>query len=173
MPKRKNQLPQMKPKVVGGRTYGILYIDGQTIYLGLYDEPESQRKCDRLIAQYLANNRSLPQQPSKDGATPEFTIVELVSEFRRWRLRNQGELDRLPYLKHRSDDGSELSAIKYAARVLLKLFEDLPVRQFGADELEIVRAEMIRLDWSRKYINRQIQRLQGIFILSVLSGLEW
>jgi len=33
----------MKPKVVGGQTYGILYIDGRTIYLGPYDDPESQR----------------------------------------------------------------------------------------------------------------------------------
>lgn len=58
---------------------------------------------------------------------------------------------------------SEVAVIRTACRVVARLFGETRVRQFGPVELERVRQEMIRLGWVRRSINKQINRVRGMF----------
>jgi len=44
--------------------------------------------------------------------------------------------------------------IRCALRPLVKRFGDIPAREFGPKKLKAVREDMIKLDWTRHYINK-------------------
>lgn len=59
MPRLANKLPKYRKKTVKGNTYAVVTIDGTDIYLGPHGSKTSVIEYDRIIAEYLANGRSL------------------------------------------------------------------------------------------------------------------
>ena len=130
------------------RNLARVTIDGRDIYLGSYDSPESHEKYDRLIAEWLLSRRVDPA----DGRP--LTICELMVSYLQFALNY--------YIKD-GERTSEFGCITVAMKPLRKLYESLPVTEFGPKALKVVRQQMIDDGSSRKYINAQIKRLQRMF----------
>src|SRR6185437_8730750 len=134
----------------------IVYINGREIGLGKYGTAASYENYDRLIAEWLACNRTLPTPASK------ITILEIVEKF-----RTHAEV----YYRH--PDGTptgEWENFRIALRALRKLYGRLPAIEFGPLKLEAFRTTMIQTQkvkdqktgkdrevpgWSRTYANWQ------------------
>jgi len=78
MPRLKNSLPKYRKKSVRGRTYGVVTLDGKDHYVGDYGTETSKRDYDRLIAEWLANGRCLPNKTEQ-----AITITNLIVVY--WR----------------------------------------------------------------------------------------
>jgi integrase len=121
------------------------------ILLGRYGTPESRHEYARVVGEWAANGRRLPQP----AAAPDITVSELV----------------LAYWKHACEyygwtkdpkRGDKIS-LRDALRVVRKLYGHRPAREFGPLALKACRARMIRKDWARTYINSQVDRLRRMF----------
>lgn len=130
------------------RNLARVTIEGRDIYLGEFDSPESHEKYDRLIAEWLLSRRVDPVE----GRI--LTVCELMVRFLQF---SHGY-----YVK----DGkvtSEFGCITAAMKPVRRLYETLPVTDFGPKALKIVRQQMIDGGVSRKSINAQIKRVQRMF----------
>ncbi len=147
------------------------------VLLGKYGTKESRVEYARIIAQWEANERRLPQ-PSGDQS--DLTIDELI----------------LAYWKHaephyRRPDGTptdEIHCLRAALRPLRQLYGHTLVREFGPLSLKAVRQKMIETvdartgrPWCRRTINLHTYRVRSMFkwgveqelvLPSVLHGLQ-
>ncbi|MEZ6073573.1 MAG: hypothetical protein R3C10_25665 [Pirellulales bacterium] len=57
----------------------------------------------------------------------------------------------------------EFTCMKEAMRPLRKLYGRTAAAEFGPKKLKTVQREMIKLGWSRRYLNRQVGRIRRIF----------
>lgn len=150
---------------------------GRHIYLGPYGSPKSHKRYQEVLTKWRKERHNGPapldggdKEPKSfdiaRGVTPEtlrekasggapLTIVELILVYRRHTLayyRKNGEVTR------------EAGVIDDALRVLRKHYGLTLANQFGPVALDRVRDAMIdELDWSRKYVNKQINRVRGLF----------
>src|SRR5438067_1501969 len=105
----------------------VVRIDGRDHYLGKYGSEESRREYDRLIAEWLAAGRRLPQ--AKTGAG--FTLNELILAYWCWAEKTYRDSDGAPT--------RELDNLKDALRPLRKLYGDTEAAKFGPLALRTVR----------------------------------
>jgi hypothetical protein len=145
--KRTLRIPSYRRNKTTGRA--VVTIDGRDIWLGKFDSPESRQKYKRPIAEWLSNDRHLPCE------APDLTVLELMAQF--WK-HVEGF--------YRRPDGtptSEVANFRTALRPVCELYGDLLARDFGPRCLRAVRAEMIRLRWTRSNINKQVARIKMMF----------
>ena len=159
---------QSIPKYRKHRASGqaVCTICGKDYYLGPHGTNASKIEYDRLIAEWLANNR---QSLGNDG---EITVSELIVHF--WH-----DAKKL-YVKNGQPTG-EQSALKLALKPVKELYGKQPAIDFGPLALEAVRNRMVSNGWSRGNINRSIDRVRRLFRWgvrkqlippSVIQGLE-
>jgi integrase len=67
------------------------------------------------------------------------------------------------YYRKAGRSTGEHVTIKNALRPMEEMFGDTPAINFGPKRLKEVRAEMIRRDWSRRYINAPVSRIKRFF----------
>ncbi len=60
----------------------VVTLNGRDFYLGRFNTPESRADYDRLIAEWLANGRRLPQ--SRNGQAVDLTINEILLAYLRY-----------------------------------------------------------------------------------------
>lgn len=121
-------------------------INGKDHYLGPYGSQESKDLYHELIAPWLRVG---------DLDRIKLTIDELCL----LHLKHAEAYYRLP-------DGSmtsEVCSLRYALKPLVALFGNSRVLEFGPRKLAAVREEMIRLDWCRTSVNRQVHRIRRMF----------
>ncbi len=136
-------------------------------WLGLYGSSESRELYFRLIAEWEAGSRRLPQLPSSrrasrddhDADTDQAPSVNRV-------IRAYWQWVKLYY------SPSERATQHAALRLLRKLFGSLRASEFGPNRLRLLRDEMVRGDatadpprrpWSRKHVNGQVHRVCAMF----------
>lgn len=128
---------------------GYIRLDGQFHYLGRYDDPATQQRYHRLIAEWIAGGYQHPADPQ------EITVEELM----------------LAYVAHaqeyyRKPDGrqtSEFTNIRHALKPLRALYGNLNARDFGPKAMLAVRQCMIELGWCRKSVNSNTNRIRSMF----------
>jgi integrase len=136
------------------RNCAVVTINGRNHYLGAYGSAESHEKYARLIAEWrLHSNRLLPTTgPKRFSSTP--SVNELIlSYFRHARSY---------YVK----DGratSEQDNIRQALRFVRQLYGASPAVEFGPLALANVRQAMVAAGRSRKLINKDVNRVRGMF----------
>jgi len=128
------------------RNLARVNINGKDIYLGEYDSPESHQKYDRLIAEWL-----LHQHVTPGDATKTLSICELMVCYLQYAES---------YYVKNGEVTTEFGCIRAALRPLRRLYESLPVTEFGPKALKQC---MIQEKASRTYINSQIKRVQRMF----------
>src|SRR5438132_884618 len=139
----KARVPSYRKKKVGNRKYGCVSLpDGlggrRDVLLGTYSTKESKAEYARVITEWLAADRRLPQTRGtfRAGAASDLTINELILAF-------------LPHAErhYRHPDGrptSELEDVKLSIRPLKALYGFTCARDFGPLALKAIRDQMIR-----------------------------
>ncbi|MEX0655534.1 MAG: site-specific integrase [Phycisphaeraceae bacterium] len=146
MPRLTKKIPKLHRHAKG---QAFVKLNDRRHWLGRYDDPASRERYDRLIAEWLANGRELPE-PAHDpepGAT--LTVSEVVLPY--WR-----------HVKRRYQPG-KTSSIRQALRLVRRLYGREPVDSFGPKRLRVVRNRMIARGWSRGYINEQVRWIRSTF----------
>lgn len=100
------------------------------------------------------------------------TIAEMVSQYRKFAKE---------YYTKNGKPTSEFVAMRYALNPLAEKFGSMDANDFGPTELREVQAHFVTLGWSRRVVNKQIQRIlrmvkwavgQPLVESSVLVGLQ-
>jgi integrase len=175
MPKLTQLRPRYCHHVKSGK--GRVSIDGKYRYLpGAYDSPESWQAYWAVIAEReragALQAKAGPTRGRPPRAKPEpvavvaptlLSIAELIERYREHCL---------VYYRHPDGEQTgEAESIRFAVRPLLDLFPETIVNEFTPVHLKRVRDDMIRRDWSRRFINDCIRRIKTMFTWGVEDGL--
>lgn len=151
-----HRLPTKVPSYGLHKSKGLarVIINGQHVYLGRYNSPESWEKYRRLIARWMADQRPVERQKTKSSGPVNLSIAGLVAQYLYFAE------------SYYSDNGkptSEFVCMRDAAKPLCELYASSAVSEFGPLALKNVRQRMVELDWCRKHINHQVNRIRRIF----------
>jgi integrase len=134
----------------------VVRLCGKDHYLGRYGSAEANAAYERLIAEWLANGRTLP------GTSPtEPTVNEVVLAFVRYAEGYYAA----------STKCGEVPSIKEACKVLRSLYGRTPSSGFGPKAMKLVRAKMVEKGWCSTYVNHQVNRLRRMFKWAVAEEL--
>ncbi len=144
---KKLRVPSMRRHRASGQA--IVILSGKTFYLGRYGLEETTQKYNRVVAEWLANNRQLRVDPHL------ITVKEMLARF--WLHAQQH------YVRANGRPSSELGNHQTVMRFIKKLYADTPAAEFGPMALRVVREQMILQGWCRKSVNRMVGRVKSIF----------
>jgi len=133
------------PKLCRDRDTAVVYLGGEKIRLGKYGSKIAKANYDRVVSEWLIRGRTTPQ------ATSGFTVADLL----------------VPFLKHAKKHygkkSSQYGHFKANAKILRALYRYTQASEFGPLALQRCMDEMIKMDWSRSYINDQKTKLIKVF----------
>jgi integrase len=135
----------------------VVTVGGVDHYLGPHGTKASLIEYDRLIAEWMANGRQV-HVTAADG----LTVAELLGKYRRFAES---------YYRKNGRITNEVTAIASAAKIVRQLYGNEPASTFGPLKLQAVQQAMIRADWVRKHINKQVGRIVRIFSWAVAQEL--
>ena len=146
--------PKYHEKKSRGTAFCEVYREDGTrrqITLGPYGSPQSRRRYGEILESLIAGN-VLPEAPDPHCG---LTIGPLVAQFLVWAEEY--------YRKPDGTSTQECPNFVAATRPLLESYGDTAAAEFGPRKLKLVRAEMLRLGWSRTCINKHIVRVRRVF----------
>ena len=120
------------------------------VLLGKYGTAESRVEYARVIAEWEANGRRLP---ASQAIPANITVNELALAY--WKFAES-------YYGFDRRRGTAFN-VRDAIRVVKALYGHTPAAEFGPLALKACRAEMVKKDWSRTYVNSQVDRLRRMF----------
>jgi integrase len=138
-----------------GRAYVTLR--GKPVYLGQHGTEQSKAMYNRVVGEWMAAGCA-PSVPSITPP-PDMTVTMLVELF--W-THAEKEYPAPPCKPGKRPSG-ELGNYWDVLKPLNRLYGPTPAAAFGPVALEALRGEMVKLDWCRNYINRQVHRIKYIF----------
>jgi len=127
----------------------VVTIRGRDIYLGKYGSASSKSEYRRLVAEYLQSGGQGPHAGRQDVTVAEVMLAYL--RFAKEYYRKHGKPTR------------EFEMIRDCCRIIKPLYGRTPAIQFGPLRLKTVRQAMIEVDHSRKYINKNVERVRRMF----------
>ncbi len=131
----------------------VVTLDGRDFYLGPHGTDASRAEFDRIVGEWLVNQRRLPA-----SATADLSVNELLVAYFRWAEGYYRQSEELPN-------------IRWAVRPLVALYGHTPAASFGPLALKSVRQRMIGDDLCRKEINKRIGRIVRVFKWAVENEL--
>lgn len=134
-----------------GTGQALVQINGDRIYLGVYDSPESHEQYRRIVAEYLATGKGPNTDLSTGGG---LTIDGLIVAYFKFAME---------YYQKAGKPTDEVAGIKTALRRLRKLYGRSAAADFGPKSFKLVRDAMIQENLSRKYINDSMSRIRRMF----------
>jgi len=140
------RLTQATPKMSRDRNTAVVYLDGQRHRLGRWGTAEAREAYDRLVAEWLANQRKVPEPEPGDEPV---TVAEVCVAF-------------VTHADGRYSDAKR-SAIKSALRVVRQHYGSEPAESFGPRRLAVCREQMKEKGWSRGYVNEAVQWVRRAF----------
>jgi integrase len=140
--KSSNQAITTLPDGRGGR---------RDIYLGEYGSEASKCEYARVVAEWIAAGRQLPQS----AVANDLTVNELLLRYWEYAVGYYGWGP-----ENRRGDQANCRDV---LRIVKELYGHTSAREFGPLALRAVREQMIRRGWSRSYINHQCGRLLRVF----------
>ncbi len=146
------------------RNCAVVTIDGHDHYLGPFGSPSSKQKYAALIRAWQQRQKQ-PEVTTDEPLVPNDhpTINEVI----------------LAYLKHARDyyrpnhgENKEAGCINDALTVLQEQgYGREPADAFRPKDLKRVREAMIAKNWSRSYVNSQVNRIKRMFAYAVEEDL--
>lgn len=135
----------------------VVRLNGRDHYLGQAGDwpkgrktppPSVQAEYQGLIATWLANGRTLPDE----GASA--TVNDVILAYDTWAKA---------YYHRDGKEDTQIGMIRDALRVVKELFGRTPAAEFGPLKLEAVQQTMAGKGWSRSYVNEQVGRVRRMF----------
>jgi integrase len=144
-----------RPRIPGYRRHSSgqarVTLNGKDYLLGPYGSAESKEAYRGLIAEWIER----PTQPQQEADDPEpLSVNDVILAYWQYAAAYYG-FDR----GHRRD----AYCLKDALCVIRSLYGRTPAHDFGPLALKACRAEMIKKDWSRTYVNAQVDRIRRAF----------
>jgi integrase len=156
MPSNPDRIPKYRHHRPSGQA--VVTLDGKDQYLGVHGTPASREAYNRLIAEWLAGGRHLPQ--------PETVLTMSEVILRYWRTVEDGMR-----VREGQRSPGELYNFRVALRMVRELYGRTPARDFGPLALKALRLRMIERGWCRTYINRQVNRVRRMIRWAVSEEL--
>ena len=128
----------------------VVTLNGRDHYLGPHYSKTSIAEYDRLIAEWLANGRRLPQ----DDDDASFTINEMIVTY--WNFATG-------YYVKNGKPTDTIYGIKAALRFVQELYGRTQARDFSPRALKACRQKMIEAGWVRSTINQHVGRIRRMF----------
>ena len=142
------------PKVPSYRRHkptgqAVVTLNGRDIYLGRHGTQASRREYDRLIGEWLACGRFLPQQTQAGPSIAELCVAywNFAKGYYRKDGRPSGSTDR----------------IRVAIHALREHYAPTPAAEFGPLALQSVRQRFVERGCSRTYVNHVAGAIKRIF----------
>ena len=129
----------------------VVTINGTMIYLGFHGTRESKAEYDRIIREWLANNRQLSIKSQRATILTVDGLCNAYLDYAKGYYTKNGK------------PTDEVDKIKTACDFLHRHCGDLPAEQFSRASLKAIRDEMIKRGWKRKTINQRIGQTKRIF----------
>ncbi len=123
------------------------------VYLGAYGTAQSRKEYARVIEEWEAAGRCLAPNSAVDTAKSTLSINELVLAY--WKFAED-------YYGFKRRRGISFN-IRDALRILKELYGHTPAAEFGPLALKACRTAMHKKDWSRTYINAQVDKIRRVF----------
>ena len=157
--RRKNTIPGITFHKATGQAR--VRLNGKDHYLGVYGSDEAQEVYHRVIAEWLARGRKLPNKPKRKTrrapiAEERDTGVEVLTVAELARLH-------LEWAERRYTHSNQAEIIFYAVRPLTECYGSLSVDQFSPNKMRAVRSLMVERQWTRSNLNRAISLIRGVF----------
>lgn len=151
MPRLVHRLPAYKLHRASGKAR-VRHQNREIFLPGKFGSKESREAYGRFLAEMSSQPDStlVAEAPAPDL----LSISELILRYLEHAARYYKK-DGRPTGEHRS--------IMYAVRPLEAMFGLTLARDCGPKSLKLVRAEMVRLGWSRRHINRSVSRIKRMF----------
>ena len=150
MPRLVRRVPRFSKHRASGQA--VVTLSGQDFYLGPHGTKASKLEYDRDVAEWLARGRR--PLHAADGDSGEITVVELLAAYKKHAAI---------YYRKNGQVTNEVKTIVAALKVVQQLYGREPANEFDPLKLQVVQQAMIRLDWCRKQINKQVARIVRAF----------
>jgi integrase len=162
MPRLVHKIPSYR--LHKARNLAVVTLDGRNHYLGPYGSPESKAEYDRVVREWLANDRfSPPAKPSPHSPSRgDLTVNELILRY--WRFAEG-------YYVRGGEPGRELGNIRDALRHLRQAYGATPAASFGPVALKAVRKAMVGAGLARNTDNARIGKIRRMFKWAVADEL--
>jgi integrase len=155
MPRLSHRPPKYGLHTSSGR--GRVQYQGRDYLLpGPYGSAESLKAYGELIAKLTGQELPTEAEKRSEPKAPELiSVAELVERY--WAFCGG-------YYRHGSGGATgEHKVIRSALRPLVRMFGRTLARDFKPRQLKLLREEMIRLGWSRRYLNACVRRTKRLF----------
>jgi len=136
------------------RNSAVVTLDGRNHYLGPYGSPESHEKYARLLAEWRLHSGHLLPTTGPRRIASNLSINELILAYFRHAQA---------YYVKGGTPTSEQDNIRQALRFVRQLYGASPATEFGPVALANVRQAMVAAGRSRKLINKDVNRVRGMF----------
>lgn len=151
MPRPRKTRPDYRYYVSG---QAVVTLNGKNFYLGEHDSPESHARYARLIAEYIESGYRTPGGDVRLGETP-VTVADVTGEYRQ-------------HIKVKfANSAKEMYRHKSLCQLLEDEYGSGAANHFGPRRLTSLRETLIATGNSRRYVNRLIQCVRGIFRYAV------
>ena len=138
----------------------VVRLNGRSFYLGPWQSPDSKRKYDRLIIEWLASSRRLEAVLKE----PELTIDVLVEQY--WVHAEAY------YVDHQTGGpAQELGNIRHAIRHLTRLYGQTLAAKFGPVAFRAIQLQMVQDGLARGTIASRLGKIRRIFRWAVAQEL--
>lgn len=165
---RPRQIPRHCHHKASGR--GVVRLGGKDHYTGPWGSPEAEAAYERLVAEWLANGRSLPDPTAADGHPGTQgplaggpTVSDVILAF--WKHAQ---------VHYRDADGkltSEPSHFRSALKPLRAMYGLEPAAAFSPKKLKAVREAIAATGITRPEVNRRVSKVRHVFKWAVAEEL--
>jgi len=128
------------------------------ILLGRYGTKESRMEYARVIAEWEASGRSMPES----SLTPDLTVHELMIAY--WRFAEG-------YYRKNGEPTKQLYRVKMSLSPVKTIYGHTPAKDFGPLALKAVREWMIAQGWTRGFVNSCVGCIKRMFKWAVENEL--
>jgi integrase len=134
-------------------------VNGRSIYLGLYDSPESKAEYERVVRKLLAD-RSREELKRRVEITNDLTLAELTARYLAFAIG---------YYVKNGQSTTEYGNIVLAVRTL----HDKPdlACEFGPAKLKALRESWVESGIVRPQVNKRVDRVRRMFAWAVENEL--
>ena len=152
----KSRIPNYRKHKQSGQAI-VTLTDGmggrKDVLLGKFGTSNSRLEYARVIAEWETAGCRLPPRCHKPA---DLTIKELIAAYWQHAFTYYG------FTGKGKPTGTE-SCLKSSLRVIKALYGHTIAKDFGPLSLKACRQKMLDLDWSRRFINAQVDRIRRMF----------